>query len=99
MEMELEAGAIGSEFALGAGDDRLRKRARVADRNNAGPAGPLAHRSHQHGVAKGRATRRRVDRKDISAAGEAGPRAESRRERHADERSKRSPAGAIPLKT
>ena len=37
--MELEARAVGSEFALGAGDDRLRKRAGIADGNNAGPAG------------------------------------------------------------
>ena len=95
--MELEARAVGSEFALGAGDDWLRKRAGIADGNNAGLAGAAAHRRHEHGVAKRGAARRRIDRKDISAAGQAGPRAESRRERHACECSERSAAGAISL--
>ena len=35
MEMELEARAEGAKFALGAGDDRLRKDAGVANGNNA----------------------------------------------------------------
>ncbi len=50
--MELEARAVGSKFALGAGHHRLRKGAGVAHGYNAGPAGAVSHRRHEHGVAK-----------------------------------------------
>jgi len=71
--MELEAGTEAAEFALGPGDDRFGKVAGQAHRNDARPAGIVAHRSEQHGVAKRRARGRRIDGKDIPAPGKAGP--------------------------
>ncbi len=55
MEMKLEARAAGAIFALSAGDDRLRKGAGVADRDDAQASGAVADRRQQHGVAKRRA--------------------------------------------
>jgi hypothetical protein len=54
MEMELQAGAVGAQFAFGSGDHRLRKRARVAHGENPETAGVVEHGRQQDGVAKGR---------------------------------------------
>jgi hypothetical protein len=69
MEMELEIRAGGPEFALGPGDDRLRKGAGVAHAKDSPLSGAVAHGRQQDGMAKRRAGRRRIDRKDISAPG------------------------------
>ena len=80
MEMELDAPARLANIAFDAGEDRLGKRAGIADRDRSPPSVAVSYDSQEESVPESGASGGGIDGKDISLARAAVPRAETRGE-------------------